>query len=165
MIANEYIQAIVSECRELLEQMEEALLIMLIVEQAAEDPDIINAIFRIARTIKGSAGMFGIDSITVFAEATESVLDRVRRGDIVMNLELTALFIKAHDHLCELINYVAESSRPDEAIDHYGKILIGKLNSYLDGIAADQHGNSGEVYVFHQAKSEKSIADDTICLR
>ncbi|MGZ4995290.1 MAG: Hpt domain-containing protein [Methylobacter sp.] len=56
MIPDEYLQTFVVECTELLEQMEEALLT---VEQAADDPEIINAIFRAAHTIKGSAGMFG----------------------------------------------------------------------------------------------------------
>ncbi|HEY8036718.1 MAG TPA: Hpt domain-containing protein [Methylobacter sp.] len=96
MIPDEYLQTFVVECRELLEQMEEALLI---VDQAAEDPEIINAIFRAVHTIKGSAGMFGIDHIVVFTHAAESVLDKVRSGDIAMSSVLAALFIEAHDHL------------------------------------------------------------------
>ncbi|MGZ5058047.1 MAG: Hpt domain-containing protein, partial [Methylobacter sp.] len=81
MIPDEYLQTFVVECTELLEQMEEALLT---VEQAADDPEIINAIFRAAHTIKGSAGMFGIEPIVVFTHAAESVLDRVRSGSIAM---------------------------------------------------------------------------------
>jgi len=148
MISDEYIQTFIVECRELLEQMEETLLIMIIVEQAAEDPDIINAIFRIAHTIKGSADMFGIAPIVVFTHAAESVLDRVRSGDIGMSLELAALFIKVHDHLHELINHVAEGSWPNEETDNHGKVLVEKLESYLNGNAVEQPEDSGEMSVF-----------------
>ena len=112
MIPDEYLQTFVIECRELLEEMEEALLI---VEQAAEDPEIINAIFRAAHTIKGSAGMFGIDHVVEFTHAAESVLDMVRSGDVSMSSVLAALFIEAHDHLKELISHVAEGSHPADA--------------------------------------------------
>jgi two-component system chemotaxis sensor kinase CheA len=156
MIPDEYLQTFVVECSELLEQMEEALLI---VEQAAEDPEIINAIFRAAHTIKGSAGMFGLDHIVVFTHAAESVLDRVRSSDVPMSSELAALFIEAHDHLQELVNHVAEGRQPSEAIDNHGKALIVQLESYLGGIEAEQSANLGEMPVVHQVKLEREQSD------
>ncbi len=159
MIPDEYLQTFVIECRELLEQMEEALLI---VEQAAEDPEIINAIFRAAHTIKGSAGMFGIDHVVVFTHAAESVLDRVRSGDVSMNSVLAALFIEAHDHLKELISHVAEGSHPADETDNHGKNLITQLEAYLsemDGTEAEQGPGSGEMPVIHQAKLEREESE------
>ncbi|MFZ2405166.1 MAG: chemotaxis protein CheA [Methylobacter sp.] len=159
MIPDEYLQTFVVECRELLEQMEEALLI---VEQAAEDPEIINAIFRAAHTIKGSAGMFGIDPIVAFTHAAESVLDRVRSGDIAMSSVLAALFIEAHDHLRELINHVAEGSQPAEETDHQGKNLIARLEAYLGETTAgqpDNSDNSDDMPVIHQSKLEREQSD------
>jgi len=159
MIPDEYLQTFVIECRELLEQMEEALLI---VEQAAEDPEIINAIFRAAHTIKGSAGMFGIDHVVVFTHAAESVLDRVRSGDLSMNSVLAALFIEAHDHLKELISHVAEGSHPADETDNHGKSLIAQLEAYLGemgGTEAEQAPNLGEMPVVHQAKLEREESE------
>jgi len=160
MIPNEYLQTFVVECRELLEQMEEALLM---VEQAEEDPEIINAIFRAAHTIKGSAGMFGIDSIVAFTHAAESVLDRVRSGDIAMSSALAALFIEAHDHLKELVDHVAEGSQPDQASGNQGQSLIKQLEAYL-GQTADQtaeaHGNSDDVPVLQHDRVEREHSDN-----
>ncbi|HEY8095693.1 MAG TPA: chemotaxis protein CheA [Methylobacter sp.] len=159
MIPDEYLQTFVIECRELLEQMEEALLI---VEQAAEEPEIINAIFRAAHTIKGSAGMFGIDHVVEFTHAAESVLDRVRSGDVSMNSVLAALFIEAHDHLKELIGHVAEGSHPADETDNHGKNLIAQLEAYLSemgGTEADQAPSSGEMPVVHQAKLEREESE------
>ncbi|MGR9012127.1 MAG: chemotaxis protein CheA [Gammaproteobacteria bacterium] len=156
MIPDEYLQTFVVECRELLEQMEEALLI---VEQAAEDPEVINAIFRAAHTIKGSAGLFGITHIVVFTHAAESVLDRVRSGEVSMSAELAALFIEVHDHLSVLINLVAEDSEPTSEIDSRGNKLITQLEAYLSDAAAQQSGTSGEMPVVHQSKLEREESD------
>ncbi len=159
MIPDEYLQTFVVECNELLEQMEEALLI---VEQAAEDPDIINAIFRAAHTIKGSAGMFGIDPIVKFTHAAESVLDRVRSGDLSLNAELAALFIEAHDHLKVLIDHVADGSHPDDETHCHGKSLIEQLEAYVGGSKTAQANQSGEMPAVHQSKLEREENDAVV---
>ncbi|HEY8157228.1 MAG TPA: chemotaxis protein CheA [Methylobacter sp.] len=162
MIPDEYLQTFVVECRELLEEMEEALLI---VEQAAEDPEVINAIFRAAHTIKGSAGMFGIDHVVEFTHAAESVLDRVRSGDVSMSSVLAALFIEAHDHLKELISHVAEGSHPADALNKHGKSLIAQLEAYLNersGTEAEQLANSGEMPTVSESRVEREHSDSIV---
>ncbi|AVS89331.1 hypothetical protein C8238_14715 [Paracidovorax avenae] len=52
------LQAFIAESGELLEDMEQALLGVL---QEDDPSDSVNAIFRAAHTIKGSAGLFGLD--------------------------------------------------------------------------------------------------------
>ena len=71
------LQTFIVESRELLQQMEEALLEM---EHGTDDPDTLNAIFRAAHTIKGSAGLFGLDDIVAFTHNVESLLDRIREA-------------------------------------------------------------------------------------
>jgi len=162
MIPDEYLQTFVVECKELLEHMEEALLI---VEQAEQDPEIINAIFRAAHTIKGSAGMFGIDPVVEFTHAAESVLDRVRSGELSMNSLLAALFIEAHDHLKELIGHVAEGSHPAEATHSQGKTLIARLEAYLGETQAEPSGVSakpGEMPALHAANVEREHSDSIV---
>ncbi|MGZ5009120.1 MAG: Hpt domain-containing protein, partial [Methylobacter sp.] len=139
--------------------MEEALLI---VEQAADDPEIINAIFRAAHTIKGSAGMFGIDPIVVFTHAAESVLDRVRGGSVAMSAELAALFIEVHDHLRDLINRVAEVSQADPEADSYGRRLIAQLETYLGESQQAENADaadSADMPVVHQSSVEREHSD------
>ncbi|MFU8789161.1 MAG: Hpt domain-containing protein, partial [Methylobacter sp.] len=159
MIPDEYLQTFVVECKELLEQMEEALLI---VEQAAEDPEIINAIFRAAHTIKGSAGMFGLDPVVAFTHAAESVLDRVRSGDVSMSSILAALFIEAHDHLKELIGHVAEGSHPPDGTHNQGQSLIKQLEAYLNEVADCQADSLGEMPTLHEHKVEREQNDSVV---
>ncbi|MEY3289233.1 MAG: chemotaxis protein CheA [Pseudomonadota bacterium] len=157
MIPDEYLQTFVIECRELLEQMEEALLI---VEHATDDPEIINAIFRAVHTIKGSAGIFGLASIVAFTHASETVLDRVRSGDIAMSSILASLFLEAHDHLSLLINHVAEGTYPLNDNDSRGKRLITQLETYLDDTVLNQVAASAEVPMSNKSTVEREESEE-----
>jgi two-component system, chemotaxis family, sensor kinase CheA len=127
-IPDDYLQTFVVECKELLEQMEESLLV---IEQDPTNPDIINAIFRAAHTIKGSAGLFGLEFIVEFTHTAESVLDRARSGEIVINANLTALFIAVHDHLVTLVGCVVDGITPSSETIEFGKRLTSQLEVYL----------------------------------
>lgn len=146
-IPDEYLQTFVIECRELLEQMEEALLI---IERDPEDPEIINAIFRAAHTIKGTAGLFGIDYMVGFTHVAESVLDRVRSKEVIIDSALAALFIEVHDHLGTLVNHVDEGTLPTEEAESRSQHLIARLKTYLDepvAHEADDHSEKKSVVV------------------
>ncbi|MCQ3030438.1 chemotaxis protein CheA [Pseudomonas syringae] len=98
------LQTFIVEARELLEAMEESLLQL---ESEPGDADAIGAIFRAAHTIKGSAGLFGLDPIVSFTHIVEDVLDRLREGSVSADAGLIAVLLKSGDHMLELIDVVA----------------------------------------------------------
>lgn len=98
------LQTFIVEARELLQAMEESLLQL---ESEPGDDDAIGAIFRAAHTIKGSAGLFGLDPIVSFTHIIEDVLDRLRDGSVKVDAGLIAVLLKSGDHMLELINVVA----------------------------------------------------------
>jgi len=122
------LQTFIAESRELLQQMEEALLDM---ESRPNDPETINAIFRAAHTIKGSAGLFGLDHIVAFTHVAESVLDRVRNNEIRLDEELGALLLKAGDYMGQLIELLASRKTPDTPVIATGQELVARLEAYL----------------------------------
>ena len=63
------------EAAERLDQMETSLLA---VESGNADADAVDSLFRNAHTIKGAAGMLGLDDIRALAHAVEDVLAGVR---------------------------------------------------------------------------------------
>ena len=128
MNLDEALQTFIVEAGELLEQMEAALLR---VEQMPDDADTINAIFRAAHTIKGSAGLFGFDHVVTFTHVAENVLDKVRGGQIAISSELVALFLGVSDHLGTLIAGIAAGAEPDEETHRASQELVGKLRVYL----------------------------------
>jgi len=134
MNLDEALHTFIAESRELLENMEDALLR---IEQSPDDEELINAIFRAAHTIKGSAGLFGLDYIVAFTHVAESVLDRVRNGELRIEGELVAVLLSSCDHLVELIEHLAAGGGdPTAGIQEKSKEIITRLNDYLEGDAA-----------------------------
>ena len=74
---DELLQVFVAESRDMLAQMEGMLLEL---ERHPGDTDTVNAVFRVAHTIKGGAGVIECDYIVKFTHVMESVLDQVRNG-------------------------------------------------------------------------------------
>jgi two-component system chemotaxis sensor kinase CheA len=65
------------EAGDMLHQFEAALLVM---ESTPEDADNLNAAFRAAHTIKGTAGLFGCDAVVSFTHEVETLLEGLRSG-------------------------------------------------------------------------------------
>ena len=79
MDLDDALETFILECRELLEDMEAALLE---VEGAEEKSEMVNAIFRAAHTIKGSSGLFSLDHIVASVSYTH--LDVYKRQGSTM---------------------------------------------------------------------------------
>lgn len=130
MNLDQVLQTFIVESRELLEDMENALLA---VEQEEIKTEMVNAIFRAAHTIKGSAGLFGLDHIVAFTHIVESVLDQVRDGKIEITDRLIVLLLSCCDHIGALIDVLeAGQLGEDEVIAQRGVPLLEQLRIYLD---------------------------------
>src|SRR5271169_5178582 len=133
MNINEALQTFFAECAELLQQMEDSLLR---VEQETDKSESIGAIFRAAHTIKGSAGLFGLDLIVAFTHVLESVLDRVRAGEVAMNRDLVALFLRGSDHIGLLIEHAkGGTAEADRETRSAGEAILVELRKYLEAPA------------------------------
>ena len=129
MNLDQALQTFIVEGRELLDEMEAALLR---VADEAEPAESINAIFRAAHTIKGSAGLFGLDGVVAFTHVVESLLDEVREGAIVMSEALIELLLACSDHIGTLIDAV-DAGQPalDPQIEAAGAALLVRLHDRL----------------------------------
>lgn len=124
------LQTFVAESRELLREMEDALLRL---ERSPGDADALNAVFRAAHTIKGSSGIFGLDDIVAFTHLMESLLDEIRAGEVQVDADLTALFLACGDHVATLIDQVAGGgAKLSDATIEQGQLLAGRLAAHLD---------------------------------
>ena len=101
------LQTYVEESRELLEDMDTALLELENAEPG-DTGDHLDSLFRAAHTIKGSAGLFGLDDVVYFAHDLENVLDQVRGRTRVLTDELATILFRCKDHLANLIEEVAD---------------------------------------------------------
>ena len=144
MNLDEALNIFVIESRELLENMEAALLE---IEQAPDDPDLINAIFRAAHTIKGSAGLFGLDHLVSFTHDAENVLDMVRSNVLHIDGDFVALLLKVCDHISALVEYIAaEVEAPPEAFQR-----SAELGAQLKQMAGQPAAAAGPAVIVPQA--------------
>lgn len=128
------LKTFIVESREMLVDMENALLT---IEQTPDRDEAVNAIFRAAHTIKGSAGLFGLDHIVAFTHVVESVLDHVRDGHLEIDDELVVLLLSCDDHLGTLITAVEEGQMgANEDLDCVTVPLLAQLRSYLQRAGA-----------------------------
>lgn len=134
MNLDDALQTFIIESRDLLQQMEDALLQ---IEQSPEDSDLINAIFRAAHTIKGSAGLFGLDHVVSFTHVAESVLDRVRDGELKIDSALAALFLESCDFIGLLVDHIADGHAPGEHVRQHGEALLARLKEHLSVVHAE----------------------------
>jgi len=123
------LQTYIAESRSLLHEMEEALLSL---ERSPTDEQLIGALFRAAHTIKGSAGLFGLDTVVAFTHVVENVLDRLREGEISTGKPLIGVMLACADHMAALIDSVAEAGQElDAAQVEQGERLLRDLQPFL----------------------------------
>ena len=84
------------EASELLAEMENLLLQL---DPDAPDSEKLNAIFRAAHSIKGGASTFGFTDMTEVTHILESMLDKVRKGELTLTDEMVDASLKAGDIL------------------------------------------------------------------
>lgn len=94
------LQTFLEESRDLLADMERILLEL---ESSPEDAELYNALFRCVHTIKGSAGMFGLNHVVDFTHVVENLLDRLRQGEMSLTTGLAHLLLRCRDHISILV--------------------------------------------------------------
>ena len=123
-------ETFIAECKDLLADMEEALLTL---EQHPDDEEAITAVFRAAHTIKGSAGVFGFDDIVEFTHVMESLLEEIRNGEVSIDSDLIALLLLCGDHVLELLaETMSENQSMSVEVRLTDTALQERLKLYLD---------------------------------
>ncbi len=79
------------------------------------DPDLLNAVFRAAHTLKGLSSMFGVERMARLAHALEDVLDDVRLGRRPLDRDATDLLLEAPEVFSRIIAEEAAGEAPKTA--------------------------------------------------
>lgn len=126
----------VTECRDLIEGGEAALLSL---EADQEDLESVNTVFRAFHTMKGTAGFLGIKLITDLAHRAESLLSRVRDKEIRCTGGYADLALRSIDALKALVESVHDAlgGAPLTAPEGYADLLHVLDDPEAAGIDAD----------------------------
>jgi two-component system chemotaxis sensor kinase CheA len=97
------------------ETLQEAERLLLELQEAGANPEVINALFRAFHTLKGLAGLFGHQGITDLSHALEGLLDDLRLGRTKFSDELVEFLLQSTDTLKALVKAVKEGTSLDVA--------------------------------------------------
>lgn len=128
----QFYQIFFEEADELLAEMEIRLLGLDIQSPDLED---LNAIFRVAHSIKGGAGTFGFSDMTELTHLLESLLDKLRKNELALRSEMIDVFLQARDVLKQQLdahqdNGVADSAEM-EAVALKLRTLVAEATSNI----------------------------------
>ncbi len=97
---SQFYQVFFEESAEHLAAMEGLLLDL---DVGNPDPEQLNAIFRAAHSIKGSAGTFGFTDLAETTHILENLLDRIRRQELGLRAEMVDAFLECGDLLRDML--------------------------------------------------------------
>lgn len=120
---DEILQDFLVEGGEILEELNEQLVDL---EQAPEDPDLLNAVFRGFHTVKGGAGFLNIEALVEVCHKAENVFDVLRQGQRKIDADLMDAILQVIDAVNEMFSGIQEGIEPD----HVDPSLIEKLKIY-----------------------------------
>lgn len=115
-------------------------------EQAPEDLEIINTIFRPFHTIKGVSGFLEFHKINRLAHKTENLLDSARQGEFVIDNEVTDIILESVDTLKNMIANV-EAQLTSGSSDLEGNVDVDGLIRRIENLNANQDKPLGEILI------------------
>ncbi|MBF4281318.1 chemotaxis protein CheA [Vibrio anguillarum] len=143
------LQTYFNESRELLEGMESDLLEL---DSGNLDGlnERLNAIFRAAHTVKGSAGIFNLNEIVRFTHKVESLLDLLRSEQLKLHEKHISLLLECRDHMVSLIDD-AQTGQESSEDDVTGQRLGARLSEFLGQSEPESHSPATESEPDHTA--------------
>ena len=105
MDMDQYLDIFIEETKEHLQEMNETLLEL---EDRPDDLKLLDAIFRVAHSIKGMAGTMGYTSITNLTHKMESLMHEVRSGNIQISSRIINSLFECFDALESYLEHLVE---------------------------------------------------------
>lgn len=110
----EIIEDFLVESFEMIDQLDQDLIEL---ENNPKDLDLLNRIFRVAHTIKGSSSFLGFDVLTRLTHNMEDVLNKARKGDLEITHEVMDVILESVDLMKALLEAIKDSGSDDRGIE------------------------------------------------
>ena len=131
----EILEDFLVEAFELVDQIDHDLVEL---EANPEDLDLLNSIFRVAHTVKGSSSFLNFDVLTKLTHHMEDVLNKARHGELKITPDIMDVVLESVDKMKTLLNCIRDNGN-DTAIG----MDIGPICERLTAISeGDSPANS-----------------------
>jgi len=146
-------QDFLEECQEFLDQLSVNLAKL---ESEPQNKEVINEIFRLAHTIKGSASFVGLNEIRELAHKMEDVFSVIRDGTVAVSAPLIDLMYKS---LAQLTVLKGKADAGDEAPTDISALIAELEETAKTGAVASKE-TAEPVAEKNQDESEKPTKKD-----
>lgn len=144
---SELMGAFLDEVEEQLQLLEQDVLQL---EQKGESPEIIQNIFRVAHTLKGSSAAMGFEEMKHVTHEMENVLDKIRNRLLPVSRPIVNLLFQCLDHLRYLRDEFVAGN-----IQTNSEPLIQKLRTFLETKERPQEDRSPKTKEFSLQPEEQ----------
>ena len=127
------------EAEELLAEMERLLLG---VNVESPDPEDLNAVFRTAHSVKGGASTFGVSDMSEVTHVLETLLDRIRKGEMALTSEHVDAFLAAKDILKMQLDGHRHGAEVDQDAVANVRMMLEALSVLGDTLVATESSNA-----------------------
>jgi two-component system chemotaxis sensor kinase CheA len=124
---DEIVKDFLIESSENLDRLDQELVKL---ESEPQSKDLLASIFRTIHTIKGSCGFLGFARLEKVAHAGESLLSRLRDGQLSLNAEVTSGLLAMVDAVRRMLSEIQATEHDGE--NDYAE-LIGRLKQLQGG--------------------------------
>ncbi|MCD8476660.1 MAG: Hpt domain-containing protein [Sulfurospirillum sp.] len=102
----EILEDFLVEAFELIEQLDQNLVEL---ESNPDDLELLNSIFRVAHTIKGSSSFLNFDVLTGLTHHMEDVLNKARHGEVKLSHEVMDVVLESIDMMKSLLHAIRDN--------------------------------------------------------
>jgi len=121
----ELLEDFLIEAFEMIEQMDQDLVEL---ENNPDDLELLNKIFRVAHTVKGSGSFLNFDKLTHLTHHMEAVLDKARKGEIKITPDIMDVILSSVDAMKAILEYIRDNG-DDNAPDIDVEPIVKKLDA------------------------------------
>ncbi|MGB9594701.1 MAG: chemotaxis protein CheA [Candidatus Poribacteria bacterium] len=119
------------------EHLHEADVQLLTIESDPKNYDALNAVYRAFHTIKGVAGFLNLKDIATLAHATEDLLDKARKGELLLVETPIDVTFNAVDAMKQMISDVETALSTKKALIH--NLPLSELLSAIKSASSDEN--------------------------
>lgn len=125
----EILEDFLVEAFELIEQIDHDLIEL---EANPEDLELLNSIFRVAHTVKGSSSFLNFDVLTKLTHKMEDVLNKARHGELKITPDIMDVVLESVDKMKTLLGCIRDNGN-DTAIGMDIEPICVKLATVAEG--------------------------------
>ncbi len=130
-------EVFLNEAEEIIAELEQGVVA---IEANPREEETIHRLFRAAHTFKSSAGMLGFEPIVALAHMAESVMSRMRSGELQADNRVVTLLLSAVDEFKQMVGRVA-AGEPIQPTNERSE-LMNALARYVAGPSAARPNRS-----------------------